>query len=77
MSNLVVSVLVLAAYTLVCVGWWARHKQLDRRRAARNRVRRINAYSMHHTAVRKRLGAEVWPSNVVNLDTHSRKVDAA
>ncbi len=66
MSNLYVSILILGVYIMGCAGWWARHKQLDRKRVARNRVRRINAYTM---------GAR--RSNVVNLDTYSRKVPAA
>ncbi len=73
MSNLYVSILVLAAYLMACVGWWARHKQLDRRRASRNRVRRINAYTMSGSVV----SYPVRPANVVDLDNYSRKVGAA
>ncbi len=99
MTDLVASILILAAYVMACVGWWARHKQLDRRRAHRNRVRRINAYSMNAitydvapdrtTSIvvwgtnkkgefrREILAMSDWPGNLINLDTHSRKVDAA
>ncbi len=61
MSNLYVSILVLAVWVVACVGYKLRHDQLDRRRATRRRIRRINAYSMRR-------------SNVVSLEHWSRKV---
>ncbi len=61
LSNLYVSILVLAVYVMACVGYKLRRDHLDRRRAARRRLRRINAYTMRR-------------SNVVNLDSWSRKV---
>ncbi len=72
MSNLYVSILILGVYVMACAGWWARHKQLDRKRAARNRVRRINAYTMSGV-----VAYPVRPANVVDLDNYSRKVDVA
>ncbi len=73
MSDLVVSILILAVYLLACVAWKLRHRQLDRNRAARQRVRRINAYTMSGSVV----AYPVRRPNVVDLDNYSRRVDAA
>lgn len=65
MTDLIVSILILAAYLMAVLAWHLRHKQLDRNRAARQRIRRINAYTMARR------------SNVIDLHHYSRKVDAA
>ncbi len=62
MSNLYVSILVLAVYAVACVGYKLRVDQLDRRRRHRARIRQINAYTMRRQ------------SNVVSLERWSRKV---
>lgn len=69
MSNLYVSVVVLAAYIAACVAIHLRMSYLERRRTHKRRIRQIEAYTMRRPDSRH--------SNVVSLDTYSRKVDAA
>lgn len=67
MTDLVVSTLILAAYTIGCVAVWLRLRQLDKRRAQRATLRRIRRYRIEQQ--RRSL-----PTNVVQLDPYSRKV---
>lgn len=68
MTDLIISALILAAWIVGCVAYYARTSQLRHRRAHRALRRRIRAYRGTPTAHLPRL------DNVVQLDPHSRKV---
>lgn len=64
--QLVVSVVILVAYVAGCVAVHLRLNHLDRRRAARAQMRRVNRYR----------AAAPDTGRVVYLDNYSRKVAA-
>lgn len=69
MTDLVVSILILAAWILASVAWKLRLDQLDRNRKHRQRLRQIKAYTARNP--------DTVYSNVYSLDTYSRKVNEA
>lgn len=68
MTDLIISIIILAAWTLAWFAVWLRMRQLDRRRARRAQLRRIMVYRISREQQRS------LPDNVYELDPHSRKV---
>lgn len=70
-AQLIISVLILLAYCVVCTAWCLRVRHLDRRRAAREQIRRVRRYTVPAPA-----SGPAKFDNVIDLPGYSVKVPA-